>query len=123
MILVDTSVWIDFLRSGNALLRDLLEEGEVATHPLVIGELHVGNIVKRDVFLSLLDNLPKIVEATHDEVLHFIEENKIYGKGIGYFDTHILCSSLIAQTPLWTLDKKLDKLAHELKIKHHPTAL
>ena len=118
MILVDTSVWIDFLRSGNGLLQNLLEEGEVASHPLVIGELHVGNISKRDIFLSLLDNLPLIEEATHQEVLHFIEKNKIYGKGVGYFDTHILCSSLISNSPLWTLDKRLDKLAKELKIKH-----
>jgi len=118
MILVDTSVWIDFLRSGNGLLQDLLEEGEVATHPVVIGELHVGNISKRDLFLSLLDNLPVVGEATHQEVIQFIEEHKIYGKGVGYFDTHILCSSLISQTPLWTLDKRLDKLAKELKTKH-----
>jgi len=118
MILVDTSVWIDFLRSGNGLLQDLLEEGEVATHPMVIGELHIGNISQRDTFLSLLDNLPLIGEATHQEVIHFIEAHKIYGKGVGYFDTHILCSTLISQTPLWTLANKLDKLAKELKIKH-----
>lgn len=114
MILVDTSVWIDFLRSGNSLLQDLLEEGKVTTHPLVIGELHVGNISKRDVFLSLLEELPKVEEASHQEVLYFIEKNKIYGKGVGYSDTHILCSSLISNTPLWTLDKKLDKLAKDL---------
>lgn len=116
MILVDTSVWIDFLRSGNEFLQELLEEGEVATHPLVVGELHVGNISKRTLFLSLLQNLPLIGEATHQEVIHFIETNKIYGKGVGYFDTHILCSSLISNTPLWTLDKRLARLAKEMKI-------
>ena len=118
MILVDTSVWIDFLRSGNALLQELLEEGEVATHPLVIGELHVGNISKRDNFLALIGNLPTVEETTHEEVLHFIEKNKIFGKGVGYFDTHILCSALLSNTPLWTLDKRLDKIAKELKINH-----
>lgn len=54
MVLVDTSVWIEFLRQGNNRLGELLEQGEVATHSLVIGELHVGNIPKRRNFLYLL---------------------------------------------------------------------
>ena len=118
MVLVDTSVWIDFLRSGNDLLQDMLVNGEVATHPLVIGELHVGNLTKRSLFLSLLDNLPLVTEASHEEVLEFIERHKVFGKGIGYFDTHILCSAIISGTPLWTLDKRLDALAKKLKTSH-----
>jgi predicted nucleic acid-binding protein len=111
MILVDTSVWIDFLRSGNSLLENLLREGEVATHPIVIGELHVGNISKRGEFLGLLKNLPLTTEASHAEVIEFIEANRLYGKGVGYMDVSILCSSILSGTPLWTMDKKLEKLA------------
>ena len=111
MVIVDTSVWIDFLRQGNNLLEDLLNEGEVSTHDLVIGELHVGNIAKRKQFLSLLNNLPKIGECSHEEVLYLIEKHKLHGKGIGYSDSQILCSSVVYDTPLWTLDKRLDKIA------------
>jgi len=118
MILVDTSVWIDFLRFGNTLLQEILEDGEVVTHPLIVGELHVGNISKRDQFLQLLGNLETVAEVAHDEVLFFIGEHRLYGKGIGYFDTHILCSSIVAGTPLWTLDKRLEKIAREFKISH-----
>lgn len=115
MVLVDTSVWIDFLRLGNERLKALLEEGEVVSHPLIIGELHVGNIAKRARFLSLLNNLPLVTECTHEEVLGFVEERKINGNGIGYFDAHIVCSSLISKTPLWTFDKKLAAFARKLK--------
>lgn len=111
MVLVDTSVWIDFLRHGNHVLKDLLNDGEVVTHPLIIGELHIGNIVKRQRFLSLLINLPKVTECSHEEVLFFIEEHRIFGKGIGYTDAHIVCSSKINHAPLWTHDKKLDGIA------------
>jgi predicted nucleic acid-binding protein len=111
MVLVDTSVWIDFLRQGNPKLEELLNDGEVVTHPLVIGELHVGNISKRKQFLSLLGDLPMIGECSHDEVLFFIEENKFHGKGIGYSDAQILCSAIVHETALWTLDKRLEKLA------------
>jgi predicted nucleic acid-binding protein len=114
MVLVDTSVWIDFLRQGNDHLKALLEEGEVATHSLVIGELHVGNISKREDFLSLLGDLPKVGDCSHEEVLFLINRHKLYGIGIGYFDAHILCSSVVHNTPLWTLDQRLAKQAEAL---------
>ncbi len=72
MILVDTSVWIDHLRRGNELLGDLLNQNRVVTHSLVLGELSLGNIVKREEFLALVRNLPVVTEATHEEVTTFI---------------------------------------------------
>jgi predicted nucleic acid-binding protein len=115
MVLVDTSVWIDFLRKGDPLLSDLLTEGEVLTHPHIIGELRLGNIPKRKSFLGLIENLPVSTQATDDEVTYMIEENKLYGKGIGYIDAHILAASIMSSTPLWTLDKRLDALSKKLK--------
>jgi len=115
MVLVDTSVWIDFLRNGNKKLKTLLSEGQVFIHPLIVGELSCGNIKNRVQFLNLLNDLTILTETTHSEVLNFIENNRIYGKGVGYFDLHILCSSIISNVPLWTLDKRLEKIAK----KHH----
>ena len=111
MILVDTSVWVDHLRSGNELLCHLLEENAVVTHPFVLGELSAGNISKRSNFLRLLRRLPVATEASHHEVLALIEGHRLWGLGLGYFDLHLLCSSLIDSIPLWTLDKKLSKIA------------
>ena len=118
MMLADTSVWIDFLRKGNGLLQDLLEQGEISTHSLIIGELHVGNIPKRDAFLSLMSELPRVKEASYNEVIHMINTHNLYSKGVGFFDMHILASSIISNNPLWTLDKRLDKLSKEFNIKH-----
>lgn len=111
MILVDTSVWIDHLRNGNALLSNLLEENRVVTHPLVLGELSVGNISRRSTFLQLVRNLPVASEASHQEVIDFIEKHRMWSKGVGYFDLHLLCASLIDDIPLWTLDKRLSAIA------------
>ena len=113
MILVDTSVWIDFLRQGNQSLTRVLEQGQVATHDLVIGELSCGNISKRDGFLSLLSDLPRVAAVSHDEALAFIEAHKTFGKGVGYTDHLILCAAIIADCPLWTLDKRLVSLAKQ----------
>ena len=114
MFLVDTSVWIDFLRKGNALLNDLLLDGEVATHPLIYGELSVGNLNKRKQFLSMFSDLRSVPECSHEEVLFLIEKHELYGKGIGYTDAHLLCSAIIHDFQLWTLDKRLDKLTKTL---------
>ena len=39
MILADTSVWIDHLRSENLQLTVLLRDDQVLMHPMVVGEL------------------------------------------------------------------------------------
>ena len=72
-MLVDTSVWIDHLRRGNAKLRGQLEAGEVACHPFVVGELACGNLKGREEVLSLVAALPQTPMAQHDEVLALIE--------------------------------------------------
>lgn len=58
MILVDTSIWIDHLRAGDDLLAKLLNAGRVLTHPLVIGELALGEMRQRGAILDALSNLP-----------------------------------------------------------------
>lgn len=120
MVLVDTSVWIGFLREGDSLLSDLLHEGEVATHPFVIGELRLGNLSKRKTFLDLMENLPQCRQASGEEVTFLIESNKLYGKGIGYTDAHLLTSAMISRLPLWTLDKRLDMISRKLNSSYRP---
>jgi predicted nucleic acid-binding protein len=107
MILVDTSVWIHHFRSGNTRLRELLQEGEVATHPMVLGELACGNPVKRAETLRLLGHLPRIPQAPDHLVLQSIESRRLFGKGIGWIDAHLLTASLLSSVPLWTLDRRL----------------
>lgn len=118
MILVDTSVWIDFLQVGNPHLESYLRDGKVVTHPFVVGALSVGNVSKRAYFLNLMKELPQVIEASHNEVGQFIENHEIYGKGIGYFDAHLLCSAIIGRVWLWTLDKRLQALSDRLNPVH-----
>jgi len=110
VILVDTSVWIDHFRHGNERLRQLLEAGEVATHPMVLGELACGNLVRRAEILRLLERLPGIPLAPDRVVMQSIESRRLWGKGIGWIDAHLLTASLLKQVPLWTLDRRLGKL-------------
>ena len=114
MVLVDTSVWVSHLRDGNAELANLLNDGRVLCHPLILGELACGNLKDRAVILSFLQLLPMSIEAEHDEVLSFIENNRLMGKGIGYVDVHLITSAVLTGVPIWTLDKKLAQTADSL---------
>ena len=118
MVLVDTSVWVAHLRDGNIGLETLLNEGRVAGHSFIIGELACGNLKNRSEILSLLHALPMAIHAEHHEVMELIETHSLMGKGLGYIDMHLLASALLTDVPLWTLDRKLDETASKLKKKY-----
>ena len=117
MILVDTSVWVDHLRVGDDGLIRLLQDRGVLGHPFVLGELSMGTLRHRDLLLYDLARLPQAEVASDPEVRHFIEEGRLYGRGIGYVDAHLLAS--IRLTPaavLWTRDQRLHTVADEMKL-------
>lgn len=115
-ILVDTSVWIKYLREGDQNLTQLLEQGLVACHPFIVGEIACGGIRDRYEIINLLSELPSTDLLDHSEIMEFIENRKIMNKGIGYIDVHLLGSALVSNTPIWTLDKALKKIANQLSI-------
>lgn len=115
MILVDTSVWIDHLRHGDAHLKQLLANGLACIHPMVIGELACSNLKARQNVLDLLQNLPTTRIAEDTEVLFFIEQRQLMGRGISYIDTHLLAATALEGTvKFWTRDKRLAAIAQEL---------
>ncbi|WP_422126676.1 type II toxin-antitoxin system VapC family toxin [Thioalkalivibrio sulfidiphilus] len=119
MILVDTSVWVDHLRTGDAVLAELLNRSQVLMHPFVVGELACGNLRNRSEVLRLLKDLPQAVVASDEEVLFFIERNALKGLGIGYVDAHLLAAvTLGGSTQLWTRDKRLRSVAETLSLAY-----
>lgn len=119
MILVDTSVWVDHLRRGDAGLASLLSSAQVLTHPFVVGELACGNLKQRAEVLALLRDLPHNSVASDDEVLFFIERHAMMGRGIGYIDAHLLAAVMLdGSVRLWTHDKRLRALAGEVGLAY-----
>ena len=115
MILVDTSVWVDHLRTGNQALGHLLATGQVLAHSFVIGELALGHLRQRETILTALADLPQAVVATDTEVLGFIERHALIGLGVGYVDVHLLAAvRLTHSAALWTQDKRLHDIAARL---------
>ena len=55
MILADTSIWVDHLRSGNKEMRKLLNQRQIVMHPFITAELALGSLRDRTEVLALLD--------------------------------------------------------------------
>ena len=120
MILVDTSIWIDHLRVGDPELAAVLQDGQVLTHPRVIGEIALGNLSGRREVLGLLQNVPRATVATDAEVLNLIEARHLFGTGLGYVDAHLLAAALLTGAGLWTRDKRLAAAASRIRLTHSP---
>jgi predicted nucleic acid-binding protein len=125
MVLVDTSVWIRFLANRppySAELDRLLDRGEVAGHDLVYGELLIGDPGGRQELLKGYGLIQRLPTVPHPEVVAFVRGSKLYGRGIGWLDAHLLASALVADAPLWTAGELLARLAGEFGIRYAPGA-
>jgi predicted nucleic acid-binding protein len=117
LILADTSIWIDHLRSESKEMRRHLNEGNIVIHPFIVAELALGSLRERAKTLALLDLLPQVRMPQLAEVRLFIEARRLYGLGIGLIDAHLIASIFInSRTLLWTRDKPLRKVAEDLGI-------
>ncbi len=113
MIVVDTSIWIDFLKANEPIftrMQLLLENGQVIANECVFAELMQGAIEKRerDIISDYWHNLPKY---TNDGILLKAGKesclNKWFIKGVGLIDCAILMYVREIKSQLWTLDKTL----------------
>lgn len=121
-ILIDTSVWVDHFRSRNDHLIQLLCRDQVLIHPMILAEIACGTPpAPRLRTLGDLALLPHSHQATIAEVMVFIENEKLYGSGCGLVDITLLASAMITPgAKLWTLDKRLAKLAARLNVSYQP---
>ena len=75
-----------------------------------------GNINNSTEIISLMQSLPILDVVEHEELLLFIEHNKMMGTGLGFVDVHLLAAAMLAGIPLWTQDKKLKQACSRLSI-------
>ena len=123
MILVDKSVWIDHFHHSDEALKKLLLSNQVCIHPFILGELSCGNLTNRKEVLSLLRALRRIDLVLDEEVYILIEDRKLFGKGLGFIDMHLLASALIHHVPIWTRDRSLKRVARDLGIGYESSLI
>jgi predicted nucleic acid-binding protein len=114
LTLADTSVWVHHLRYGSNELRSLLNDGQVLCHPFIIGEVACGSLKNRSEVVDLLNALPQTHLAEHEEVFDLLHGRRLYSRGLGWIDLHLLASSILSRATLWTRDRRLGEVAAEL---------
>lgn len=115
-VLVDTCVWVRHFRQQDPYLLNMLEDGEVLSHPLVVGELAMGNLKDRAQTLWSLSKLGRPPIATDAETQQMVDARRLWGRGIQWNDACILASAVIGGVKLWTVDFRLSEIAAEMGV-------
>ena len=121
IVLVDISVWIRFLSNRApyaAELDGLLSRDEVSGHDFVYGELLIGDRGGRGLLLANYEQMHQAPLVPHRELVAFVRERRLHGRGVGWIDAHLLASSLVGRLKLWTVDPRLAAMAKELGISY-----
>jgi len=121
MVLVDTSVWIRFLANRPpyaAALDRLLSLDEVTGHELVYGELLIGDRGGRRKLLAAYAQMHQAAMVPHHEVVAFVRDRDLHGRGVGWVDVHILASAIVGRLQLWTAEPHFSALASEFGLAY-----
>ena len=121
MVLVDTSVWIRFLANRApyaAELDRLLGLDEVTGHELVYGKLLIGDRGGRRKLLVAYERMHQAAMVPHRDVVAFVRDRDLQGRGVGWIDVHLLASAVVERLQLWTADPRFSALASEFGVAY-----
>jgi predicted nucleic acid-binding protein len=125
MVLVDTSVWIRFLAGRSpyaAELDRLLGLDEVAGHELVCGELLIGDRGGRRKLLAAYERMHQAATVPHRDVVTFVRDRDLHGRGVGWIDIHLLASAIVGSLQLWTADPRFSVVADQFGVGYEAPA-
>ena len=125
MVLADTTVWIRFLGNHQPYAKELdrlLGLDEVVGHAMVFGELLVSDLGGRSKLLTAYAQMHQADTVAHPEVVTFVRARRLFGRGLGWVDVHLLASAIVQRHQLWTADTRFAAVASELGIAHRSAA-
>jgi hypothetical protein len=70
----------------------------------------------RAVTLGLLESLPQLPVASHEDVMNLVDLQDLAGAGIGWVDAHLLCAARVQGWRILTLDRRLAQVAARLGV-------
>ena len=120
MVLVDTSVWVEFLKRKPPYfnrMRSLLDHGEVLGIECVFGELLQGarGDAEANIILEYWDNISRVSDSgLWLEAGVYSSQHKLFSKGVGLIDAVLIVAAKKARAKLWTLDLHLSSVAGQV---------
>jgi predicted nucleic acid-binding protein len=123
MVLADTSVWIRFLAGREPYasgLDELLQRDEIVGHEMVFGELLIGDSGGRSKLLAEYAFIHQAQTVHHDEVVQLVRGRRLFGRGVGWVDIHLVAAALVGGFQVWTADARFAAIARELRLHYSP---
>lgn len=129
MIILDTSVWIEFFRGKDPsfqVVRELLTQAEVIGIPWIFGELLQGCRSQNEIgtIIQCWKQLKKpglhILEDSWIKAGEMSSNKKLHSKGVGIIDCAIASSAQLLDVKVWTFDKKLAELLNSKGLIWNP---
>jgi hypothetical protein len=114
-------VWIRSLANRAPFrveLDRLLGLDDVAGHELVYGELLIGDRGGRRKLLAAYAQIRQATLVPHSEVVRFVTERGLSGRGVVWTDIHVLASTIVGRMQLWTADTRLSAVAKEFGVAY-----
>ena len=104
-------------------LDEVLGRDEAVGHEMVFGELLIGDVGGgRRNLLEAYAQMYQAQTVAHQEVVEFVRERRLFGRGVGWIDVNILASAVVGGFQVWTADPRFLMLANELRVAYSPAA-
>jgi len=121
-VLVDTSIWIDYFRTGknSVKLDSLIDENLIVTNELILTELvPFLRISSQQKIIKLLHNVKKLeLSINWDQIIEYQFKCLKNGlNGIGIPDLIIAQNAIQNRCKIYTLDKHFKKIKNIIKLK------
>ena len=120
MILVDSSIWIRHFRHPDPRLQALVEYQLLLLHPFVLGELACGKLSQRPATIAYLRRLARASIVPEESLHQLLNSRRLWDKGLGWIDLHLLASVLVDHSRLWTADAALSAAARTCGVEYPP---
>ena len=125
MIVLDTSVWIEYFRQNEPIANQvstLLAEQKIIAVEVVFAELMFGvrNVQERNVIKTFWQILPRadLGKELLFNTSEFAYQYDYQGKGIGLIDALIIRTAQLGNYQLWTLNERIISIADNVQIFH-----
>lgn len=122
LVLVDTSIWIDYFRDGNGSpdLDALIDENIVATNDIILAELIPYLKIKKQIkVIKLLQEIIRLpLQVNWEEIMEFQVKCLRSGAiGVGIPDLMIAQNARANSCKVYSLDKHFQLLNQVIKVK------
>ena len=122
VVLVDTSIWVDYFRGGNysSDLDTLLDENMVVTNDIILAELIPYLKVKKQItVIKLLREICRVpMQVNWEELIEYqVRCLKAGANGVGIPDLIIAQNAKANNCRIYSLDKHFRLLSQIMKLK------